>query len=41
MFKLLRYFSLMSFLIIVITSLSLRFFYQQKILHDLIELGER
>jgi len=40
MFKLLRYFSLMSFLIIVIASLSLGFFYQHKILHDLIELGE-
>jgi C4-dicarboxylate-specific signal transduction histidine kinase len=40
MCKLLRYFSVMSLLIIVLASLSLGFFYQQKMLHDLIELGE-
>lgn len=40
MFKLLRYFSLMSFLIIVFASISLGLFYRQKILHDLLEIGE-
>jgi signal transduction histidine kinase len=40
MFKLLRYFSLMSFLIIVVTSISLGLFYRQKILCDLLEIGE-
>ena len=40
MFKLLRYFSLMSFLIIVAASISLGLFYRQKIRRDLLELGE-
>src|SRR5436309_2113983 len=40
MFKLLRYFSLMSFCIIVVASISLGLFYRQKILRDLLEIGE-
>jgi len=41
MFKLLRYFSLMSLLIIVLASILLGLFYRQKILRDLLEIGER